>query len=474
MSQMYTQGPADASEHDGPGFADRVRNLHGWSVLLGAAAGLIFGLIIGWVVWPVQWTSAWPSDLSEEARAQYLAAVAQVYAYYPDERAAETARGRLYGLNDNLEEEIAAAQAFFDENPQRDSNVYITVLNELAAGLGVAGSAPALTDAGATSADAQAAPADGRSWGRWLLWLVLAIALIGGGLYVIGWLASRRRRGDEEADEGHAPSYGAPVTPGQPRPAGQSSGGSRGGFDMPAPDDYKFDQEPDDSIVYTSGTSVVEGEEYEDDTFFDDSSAAGFSQSGSTGSAAVEPPSSGTYPGRAGGPSASYGYQDAGAVVQEPAQAKPDQVIGTYIVHYQAGVPEFEESNNIYDPGTSRYIGECGMGVNMKNGILQDVPENVIAFDVWLFDQRRDRSLGNQTRVLLSEYAIDHDLEQAFIREQPDGPSPVVAQPGVSFQLKGENLSLDCEVLEVDYTTSGQDSGIFQNLKVEMKVSTRS
>lgn len=161
-------------------------------------------------------------------------------------------------------------------------------------------------------------------------------------------------------------------------------------------------------------------------------------------------------------------------MVQEPAQAKPDQVIGTYIVHYQAGVPEFEESNNIYDPGTSRYIGECGMGVNMKNGILQDVPENVIAFDVWLFDQRRDRSLGNQTRVLLSEYAIDHDLEQAFIREQPDGPSPVVAQPGVSFQLKGENLSLDCEVLEVDYTTSGQDSGIFQNLKVEMKVSTRS
>jgi hypothetical protein len=43
----------------------------------------------------------------------------------------------------------------------------------------------------------------------------------------------------------------------------------------------------------------------------------------------------------------------------------------------------------------------------------------------------------------------------------------------VSFQLTGENLVMDCEVLDVHYTDSGQESGIFQDVKIEMTVRTR-
>src|SRR5215204_5296097 len=83
----------------------------------GALLGLILGLFFAWAIWPVQWTDAWPADLSQEARAQYLAAVSEAYVYYGDAQAAEVARNRLFNLNDDLPTYIAQAQKFFVDNP---------------------------------------------------------------------------------------------------------------------------------------------------------------------------------------------------------------------------------------------------------------------------------------------------------------------------------------------------------------------
>lgn len=470
MSDQYSREPFGATE-DSRGMVDQVRSLHGWSILIGAFVGLVVGLIIGWVVWPVQWTDAWPADLSEEAKAQYLASVAQVYAYYPDARAEEIARMRLYDLNDNLGEEIAAAQAYFDENPQRDSNVYITMLAEMATGLGVSSDAIVSPETGAApGGDEEAAAVDaaGPSWLRWLFTLLLVVLLIGGGVYIIRRLAQRRptEPGEYGYDEPESPQ--GPYAQPQPAVPASTGRGSTTGFERPRADDYRFDQEPDENIPYSTGAAVITADQFEDDTYFDEASAAGLSHGPAEEEGELAPSAEEEVP-----PAITPATEQFEEAPEEPAKSAAGRVLSTYIVHYQAGIPEFEQSHNIVDPETSRYIGECGMGVNMKNGILQDVPENVIALDVWLFDQKRDRSLGNQTRVLLSEYAIDHDLEQAFIRERPDGPSPVVAQPGVSFQLKGQNLVLDCEVLEADYASSGDDTGIFQNVKVEMTVRVR-
>lgn len=515
------------------GPANQGRSFSFMPVIIGAAVGLIVGLIIGWVIWPVQWTNAWPGDLSDEAKAQYLASVAQVYAYYPNDRAAETARTRLYDLEPNIEEEIAAAQAFFAENPQRDSNVYITMLSEMAAGLGVASDAPALVEAADAQSSADAAAADdGPSWARWIFSGLVVLLLLGGGLYILSKLAAgRRNQGSGRAD---APPQDGYVSP-QPASGARST---RGGFPAPPPDDYRFDQEADDGIVFTAGTSVVEGHEPEDDTYFGDESAAGYAQPGTASAVAYgayaasdesyyRRPSASVaqayeteidersveevyldedyaeedhtaetytaeaayaeeeyveeeyveeevYESRSAGEQAPQAVAVNQAAADAPVQTQPAAMLNTYIVHYEAGVAEYEQSHNIVD-ATGRYIGECGMGVNMKNGILQDVPENVIALDVWLFDQRHDRSLGNQTRVLLSEYAVDNGLEPTFVRERPDGPAPLVAQPGVSFKLKGQNLDVDCEILEAEYAAadSGQPIGIFQNVKIEMTVRSR-
>jgi hypothetical protein len=110
------------------------------------------------------------------------------------------------------------------------------------------------------------------------------------------------------------------------------------------------------------------------------------------------------------------------------------------------------------------------MGASPKNGLLQNTSDQVIALEVWLFDKSDERSMATQTRVLFSEYAIDHHLDQAFLKERQDDPRPFTAQPNVHFQLESQNLMLDCTIIEVIYTPSGPLKGAFQSVKVEMAV----
>lgn len=146
------------------------------------------------------------------------------------------------------------------------------------------------------------------------------------------------------------------------------------------------------------------------------------------------------------------------------------KILDQHTLQYRIGMPEYDESKAILDPAAGKYIGEFGMGVSTKNGLVQTGPDQVIALEVWLFDKSDERSMGQQTRILLSEYAMDNNLEQVFLKERQDNPRPFTAQPGVHFQLESQNLLLDCVIVDVKYTQSGAAKGIFQNIKVEMTV----
>ncbi|MDI9548976.1 MAG: hypothetical protein QM346_15395 [Chloroflexota bacterium] len=447
MPNVYSPGRSKAAETR-PAFLAFIRQLSGTSLAIGAVVGLIAGLLIGWVFWPVEWKNAWPADLSPEARAQYLASVAQVYTYYNDEQAAEIARGRLLNLNDDLAGEIAAAQAYFDENPQRDSRIYITMLGQLAAGLGVSSPDIIMPSAAGAPAEAaeEAATQESPSWLTWTLSFLGILILVGGGIYLISKLAQSRKRVVDHELEG-APDDEFDDDFGVDR-YGPSAGpqGARGVSSAQPVDDYAFAQEPDDEF-YSPGAAIDEIEEELDDEYFVDEEQ---------------------YEDEDMEPVAAPVARQAGAVRQTSGRT-----LDTFIAHYQAGVIDFDQSFKIVDPESNRYVGECGMGVNVKNGILQDNPENVIALDVWLYDQKMEKSLGNRTRVLLSEYALDRNLEPALMRERPNDPPPIIAQPGVSFQLKGQSLILDCEVIEAEYVKSERDAGVFQNVRLEMTVRSR-
>ena len=145
-------------------------------------------------------------------------------------------------------------------------------------------------------------------------------------------------------------------------------------------------------------------------------------------------------------------------------------MIDQHIFHYQTGMTEYDESRPIVDIQSGKYIGEFGMGASSKNALVQTGPEQLVALEVWLFDKSDERNLGNQTRILLSEYAIDHNLEQMFLKERQDNPRPFTAQPGVHFQLESQNLLLDCTIVDVEYSNNNATKGIFQQITVDMTV----
>jgi hypothetical protein len=137
---------------------------------------------------------------------------------------------------------------------------------------------------------------------------------------------------------------------------------------------------------------------------------------------------------------------------------------------YQSGIAEYDESHPIFDTESGKYIGEFGMGASSKNALAQVGPDQLVALEVWLFDKSDERNLGNQTRILLSEYAIDHNLEQLFLKERQDNPRPFTAQRNVTFQLESQNLLLNCMIVDVKYSTNNATKGIFQQITVDMTV----
>lgn len=549
MTPFDSPGTDDGRKHNFADYLPPLTTATWITVAVGVVVGFTLGLIIAWGIFPVQWTNAWPGDLTQEARAQYLAAVAESYVYYGDEQAAEIARNRLFDLNENLAEEIADAQAYFLDNPQRNARVYVSNLGQLAQALNV-DSPDIIVDAPAEEAGAETGavvpqPADGsvsdsvRAWVNWTLTLLAAVLLVGGGIYIIGRLNQRRRSGgvdyveDDEPGgfEDETPHPGAPGRNPFMRPAGAAPGRSMAGTAVGptrgpssgqtrTQDEYGFEDEDDDDIVYSQGRTLTQdapGDEaypadrYEpraphdeprfDAPFEEDDEEAGYDRASVAAAdyeadydvdydvdyddeefdeAYIDAPQSDAR--RNAAVADDLAAEDEDEIIDEPlvsasapsraARRAPAELpaLYTFTVHYQAGMLDYDQSYSILNPEGGRYIGDCGMGINMKNGVLQNDPESVIALDVWLVDKKQEKSYSSQTRVLISEYVVDHNLENAFTRERPNDPSPFVPHPGTKFQLRGPSLLLDCEVLEADYIPDGKNAGIFQNLKIDMTV----
>jgi len=153
------------------------------------------------------------------------------------------------------------------------------------------------------------------------------------------------------------------------------------------------------------------------------------------------------------------------------------EVLTQFTARYQRGTQQYEQQRAIVASGNMQRgdvdglnIGEYGMGVNIKNGILQSDAENVIVLDVWLFDKTDQQGPRNQTRVLISEYVIDHDLSDAIMRDDVKAVPPIVPQKGDEFEIRGTTLRLICKVIEATYVNSGEMKGVFQSIAVDMTV----
>lgn len=535
---------------------------------IGAIVGLVLGLLIGWVFWPVEWVGATLRDLDTQAKAEYIAAVADAFVIYDSPEAAEVAQRRLALLDDgNLDQTLNTALQYFNESQFSDRAIRDSNIRRLAVALnlssvGGAGPSQALpvasadvvatpTTAALTTSLPAAESAGRLGWVGWLLWLLTALILVVGGIFLLSRAglpdlsallklrSPAPSQSPTEIDEYEDASLY------QRRPQAATRGASG-----PAVD-YSFEQEEEDwqapnaptesyarritPTVYAAEDDLADDfaeDDFTDDDFADDdfarsddpnsivarepfddedNGAATWRSPGRSYTIDVPqdnfihdhdspatpspyaPPSTGT---RSQGPvvdsgtGASTEEEQPRAAWAPPAARRSDtgraeiksserapvavrtraKVIDQHSFQYRIGIAEYDESRPIVDPQSGKYIGEFGMGASSKNGLAQIAPDQLVALEVWLFDKSDERNLGNQTRILLSEYAIDHNLEQAFLRERQDNPRPFTAQPGIHFQLESQNLLLDCTIVDVEYSTASATKGIFQAIKVDMTI----
>ncbi|MCH5378137.1 MAG: hypothetical protein JJ992_29630, partial [Planctomycetes bacterium] len=145
--------------------------------------------------------------------------------------------------------------------------------------------------------------------------------------------------------------------------------------------------------------------------------------------------------------------------------------IGEHVFHYPADIEahEYDESFTILDQ-EGRTIGDCGLGVNLSHGTLKNDPNRVIALDSWLFDKVDPQRPDDYRRTLISEYVVDHQMEEVFTGDPSAAGPPIVAQPGTEYRLEGHNLILFCTILDAEYGKSGSNAGLFQKVSVRMRV----
>lgn len=156
----------------------------------------------------------------------------------------------------------------------------------------------------------------------------------------------------------------------------------------------------------------------------------------------------------------------------------PGREVNRYKAIYYPMLDEYEEAFRIEDAVNGGYIGDCGMGVNMKYGFVQNNPEQVTSLDVWLIDLVKEDNMSFHAQTLVSKYGVAHlpdaETDDDAANEPADNREAVTLtspKTGDRFQIVGENLLVDCEVISVSYMESGAAAGVFKGLEVNMVVS---
>lgn len=549
-----------------------VKRILPWAPLIVALIlGLILGLLIGWVWWPVSWTNASIADLSTTQRAEYVGAVAEAYHFDGTTAARQRMEARLAPFGANTDEALTGAIEYYRSLPVPDE-VMVANLALLATDLGIPVDAAMMaSDPGAAPADAaEAAPAEaavadaaasdtggGSGIFTWLLAVILSVALIGAGFYLLMRLRAPRDLTDamKEPSAPVAPGAMQPVAGGTAPPARTTAWGRNAGASSAAvtatavaeDDDLSFDdddaEEPavrfsdasgdtgapdadDDFNVATpryasaradaesyaaySGSSLddaddaneadaedTDAEDTDDDPFADAEGGDALGDSGAPVAIdapiapqpatsrgpnggpvpadappvdinALTPPSWAAVNTKGAGSKGSAGVANTvmptGVAVAAPVKLPATKPIASFTLQYFAGVADYIEAHNITDPTSGKYIGECGMGVSGKNPVLHNEPNQVIALDVWMYDKLDARENANSTRVLLSPYAVAHNLAQAF--GEGAGAATIEARKGAHFGVDGRNLYLEGELQDVDYDANG----VFRTAKVHLNV----
>jgi len=140
--------------------------------------------------------------------------------------------------------------------------------------------------------------------------------------------------------------------------------------------------------------------------------------------------------------------------------APPPAALGHFVTSYALGNDHYDESFSI-ETSTGEFLGECGVGISETIG--EGSPDQVTAFEIWLFDKNDIRTV---TKVLMSEYAYSNT--ELRDRLAPKGEA-VLAQANTPIVLETATLRVEATATEVIYGTDDlPPNSFFEQLVVEL------
>ena len=142
------------------------------------------------------------------------------------------------------------------------------------------------------------------------------------------------------------------------------------------------------------------------------------------------------------------------------------QAIARFRTSFSRGNDNYDDSFPI-ENANGDFLGECGVGISESIGT--DMPRNVTAFEVWLFDKNDIRTI---TKVVMSDHAFFDDAIKAKL--SPKG-EPVLARLNEVVALETASLIINAEIVELEY---GDNAGLpaesfFERFTIELSAWTK-
>ncbi len=133
--------------------------------------------------------------------------------------------------------------------------------------------------------------------------------------------------------------------------------------------------------------------------------------------------------------------------------------IARFQTTYARGHDTYDESFSI-ENAEGDFLGECGVGLSETIGA--DLPKNVTAFEVWLFDKNDIRTV---TKVVMSDHAFFDEAIKAKLA--PKG-EPVLARPNETIVLETATLIVNAVITELEYGSEEPPQSYFERFVVEL------
>ncbi len=134
--------------------------------------------------------------------------------------------------------------------------------------------------------------------------------------------------------------------------------------------------------------------------------------------------------------------------------------IARFRTTYTRGHDAYDDSFSI-ENAYGDFLGECGVGISESIG--SDLPKNVTAFEVWLFDKNDIRTI---TKVIMSDHAFFDDALRAKLQTKGE---QVLAREGETVVLETASLIINAEITDMQYGTGTlPPKSYFETMTIEL------